>query len=502
MISKEIKFLLTHSSIYGLGTIVSQLVAFLMLPIYTRYLTPKDYGVLELINITTGIVGIVVTIGIARALSRFYYEFNDIKDQNRVVSTTYITYASIALCCVLFLLSLTDYFANIILDSGVYSYYFKITFINLVLGGLIDIGLMYLRIIKKPFIFISITISRLIMLISLNIVFIVFLKKGVLGIFYSTLITRIIYSSLITISILWKTRLQYSFILSIDMLKFSLPLIPATLFNTLINQSDKYFIRYFFTIADTGIYSLARKLGNTIHLLLTMPFITAYMPRRFEIMKKADAKLIYAKVFKYSIALSVFVGLAISILVPEILVLMTTPEFYAAGKYVPLIVFSMIIFAFRYHFEFGIMWSKKTKYYAYINFFTAIFNLLVNIILIPKYGLWGGVWSSVIVLTVHSFITYFVSNKLYPIDYEFNSVFKLFLIAILFYFISLFINTQNLVLNCAIKSMMVIIFPFATILLKVFSHQELEKLKDILDNISVKYIFLKRPIHIVTSLIK
>ena len=329
MISKEIKFLLTHSSIYGLGTIVSQLVAFLMLPIYTRYLTPKDYGVLELINITTGIVGIVVTIGIARALSRFYYEFDDIKDQNRVVSTTYITYASIALCCVLFLLSLTDYFANIILDSEVYSYYFKITFINLVLGGLIDIGLMYLRIIKKPFIFISITISRLIMLISLNIVFIVFLKKGVLGIFYSTLITRIIYSVLITISILWKTRLKYSFILSIDMLKFSLPLIPATLFNALINQSDKYFIRYFFTIADTGIYSLARKLGNTIHLLLTMPFITAYMPRRFEIMNKPDAKLIYAKVFKYSIALSVFVGLAISILVPEILVLMTTPEFYA-----------------------------------------------------------------------------------------------------------------------------------------------------------------------------
>ena len=272
------------------------------------------------------------------------------------------------------LLTLTGFLATIILDSNIYSYYFKISFINLALGGLIDIGLMYLRITKKPIIYISITISRLIMLLSLNILFIVFLKKGVLGIFYSTLITRIIFATVMTVAILFKTKLRFSFALSIDMLKFSLPLIPAALANTLINQSDKYFIRYFFTIADTGIYSLARKLGNTIHLLLTMPFMMAYMPRRFEIMNNPEAQQIYAKVFKYYCAITIFAGLAISMLIPEILVIMTTPQFYAAGKYVPLIVLSMIIFGFKYHFEFGILWSKKTKYYAYINISTAILN--------------------------------------------------------------------------------------------------------------------------------
>ena len=210
MIAKEIKFLFTHSSIYGVGTIVSQLVAFIMLPVYTRFLTPKDYGILELINITTGIIGIVVTIGIARALSRFYYEFETLREQNKVVSTTYITYASIALCCILLLLNLTDFFSAIILDSKKYSYFFKINFINLALGGLIDIGLMYLRITKKPFVYISITITRLVMLLSLNILFIVFLRKGVLGIFYSTLITRILFSAIITVGILLRTNLRFS----------------------------------------------------------------------------------------------------------------------------------------------------------------------------------------------------------------------------------------------------------------------------------------------------
>ena len=83
MISGEVKFLLTHSSIYGLGNVVSQLVAFVLLPLYTRYLTPKDYGVLEAVDISTGIIGIVVTMGIARALSRFYYEKEEGKARKR-----------------------------------------------------------------------------------------------------------------------------------------------------------------------------------------------------------------------------------------------------------------------------------------------------------------------------------------------------------------------------------------------------------------------------------
>lgn len=502
MISKEIKFLLTHSSIYGLGTVVSQMVAFLLLPVYTRYLTPKDYGVIELIEITSGIVAIVVTVGIARALSRFYYESNDTEKQNRVVSTTYITYLTIATCSTLLLLSLTDLFALTILDSGIYSYYFKISFINLMVGGLIDIGLMYLRIIKKPFIYISITITRLIMMISLNIVFVVFLKQGVLGILYSGLISRVVYAIVITIPILVKTNLRFSFILSKNMLKFSLPLIPASLANTLVQQSDKYFIRYFFTIADTGIYSLANKLGNTIHLLITMPFMMAFMPRRFEIMNKPDAKLIYAQVFKSYCVLTIFIGLALSMLIPEIMVIMTTPDFYSAGKYVPLIVLSMIMYSFQYHFEFGILWSKKTKYYAYINISTACLNIITNIILIPLYGLWGGALSSTIILTIQSFSIYFISQKLYPISYGLKNIFRLLLLACIFYYISLFVATHSLALNTAIKGLMLLIFPFMIIYTRVLSHEEIKKVRDILNRIALSNLYLKKPIQLVSVLIK
>ena len=154
MISKEIKFLLTHSSIYGLGTVVSQLVAFLLLPVYTRYLTPTDYGVLETIGVSSGIIGLVVTVGIARALSRFYYESEKETERNKVVSTTYITYSAIACLALPLLFLLSDPLATVLFKSGHYGFFFIISFTSLILGGLVDIGIMYLRLIKKPFVFI------------------------------------------------------------------------------------------------------------------------------------------------------------------------------------------------------------------------------------------------------------------------------------------------------------------------------------------------------------
>ena len=153
--------------------------------------------------------------------------------------------------------------------------------------------MLYLRLIKKPAIFISITIIRLILLISLNILFIVYYRIGVLGILYSSLIVKILFAVILTGSIFWKIKAKFSFGISWDLLKYGLPMIPSNLANSAVKQSDKYFVLYLISIGDMGIYSLALKLGNAIHSLLTIPFNMAYIPRRFEIMKRDDAKELY-----------------------------------------------------------------------------------------------------------------------------------------------------------------------------------------------------------------
>jgi O-antigen/teichoic acid export membrane protein len=477
MISKEIKFLLTHSSIYGLGTVVSRLVSFVLLPLYTRYLTPTDYGVLQTIDVSSGIIGIVVTVGIARALSRFYYESEEVTERNRVVSTTYITYAVVACLIAPFLFSICDLLATILFQSQHYGYFFRISFATLILSSVVDIGMLYLRLIKKSFVFITITISRLILSISFNIFFIVHLQMGVLGILYSALIVSSLSALLITTGILWKTRLNFSFNVSWHMLKYSLPMIPSNLGSAAVKQSDKYFVLYFLTIADMGIYSLALKLGNAIHSLLTVPFTLAYIPRRFEIMNRNDAREIYSKIFTYYIFFIVYIGLALSILIPEILQIMVTPKFLRAGAIVPLVVLSMIIFGCHSHFDFGILQSKKTKYLAYISLICAIIQVGLNFVLIPTYGLYGAVYASIISLGTQAFLLYFISKKLYRIEYEFGRILKYILLAFIFYGISTQIQTGILLFNIGIKLLLLALFPLAVFLLRILSPLETSKIR-------------------------
>ena len=476
---KELKFLLTHSSIYGLGTIIAQAVAFFMLPLYTRYLTPQDYGVLELIDTTNMLIGIVMTLGIARGMSRFYYEKEEIKYKNCVVSTTYIIVGGLSLLLLPLLLFSSGALSEIIFSSETYAQYFMISFISLFFGTGLDIGLIYLRLEKKSLYFITLSITRLIVLVSLNIFFIVFLQMGVLGILLSTLITRIAYTSVVTGAILWRTRLSFSRQIAENLIKFSLPLIPSNFANTCIKQSDKYFVLYFFTIADAGIYSLTLKLGNVMHLLLTIPFIMSYVPRRFEIMKQDGANQVYKQVYTYYSFLFIFLGLTLSVFVPEILKIMITEKFYEAGRYIPLVVLSMFLLGSQYHFDFGILYSKKTKYLAYINIIIAVLHLLLNYILISKYGIWGAIWASTIILGGQALMYLYVSNRFFKIDYELLRVMKFLVVALFYYFFLKCINFQVIYINILLKILLLSTFPFISILLRIISGEEVEMIKKI-----------------------
>lgn len=477
MISSEIKFLLTHSSIYGLGTMISRVTSLLLLPLYTRYLTPSDYGVLSTIEITSGLIGIVVTIGIALGLSRFFYESDNIKDRNLVVSTTFLVYAVVAMLALPFLFLSTKTFSLILFGKVDYWNLFAISFFTLIIQGVNDIGVMYLRLLKKSTVFILITISRLLFIILLNIVFIVHFQMGILGILYSSLIISLLYGLTLTFFILWRTKIKYSHQLAIDMLKYSIPIIPSRLAETLVKQSDKYFVLHFFSTAQLGIYSLSLKIGNSVHDLLTVPFNMAYIPRRFEIMQRADAKSIYARIFTYYMFLMINVGLAISMFIPEILRLLVTPEFFEAARYIPLVVFSMIIFGSHRHLEFGILYSKKTKFLAYINVTTSIVNLLLNYLFIQNFALWGAIISSIVALSIQAFAFYYFSTKHYAIKYEFSRIIKVCILAIAFYLGSTQINFTFVLINVIIKIGLFIMFFLSFFYMRILTIEEKKSIK-------------------------
>ena len=88
-VASELKVISRHSSIYGLSNILNRIVSFILLPVYTHYLTPADYGLMDLLYFTTAFIGMVLEMGINSAVSRFYFESEDQKKRNLIISTAF-----------------------------------------------------------------------------------------------------------------------------------------------------------------------------------------------------------------------------------------------------------------------------------------------------------------------------------------------------------------------------------------------------------------------------
>jgi len=458
MIKNELKFLLKHTSIYGLGTVVGQAVSFLLLPLYTRYLTPADYGIMALVNATMGLIGVVVGLGINNAMSRFYFDFDDPKDRNKVISTVYIITFFIAIFfSPLFYLS-SNILSSLLFHSDKYNLLFFIASISLLLGMIVNVCVDYMRIIAASTKYVIISFVRMFLIIGLNIWFIVILKTGVIGIFYSSLIGVSIFVIVLSIDLLKKIGIGFSFKLAREMISYSFPLIFSNIFRVIVNESDKYFINYFFSPFETGIFSLAQKIGISLHTLVTSPFLQTYLPRRFEIMNQEDAKHTYAKVSLYFFLGISTIGLVLSVFSPEIIQIMTVSDYYTASKYIPFIICSVIIFGMKYHFQIGIMIKKQTKLIAYINGISSAVNIILNCFLIERFGIWGAVITVNISYAIITILDYFWSQKIYRIDYDFRQMAKILCLTSITYFLSTLVIMDSIVESILIKTGIVALY--------------------------------------------
>jgi len=482
MLIKELRFLLSHSAIYGIGTVITQLVGFVMLPVYTRYLTPADYGILELITVTNSVLGILISVGVASAIIRFYYDYDDAQYRNSVISTSAILYLISGLLAAVVLFNIVGSISYLVIGSEEYAGYFRIAFTYLLISGFGNIADTYFRVNKRAGLYVTLSILRLISLLSLNIYFVVIAKAGVVGILYSQMLTFLAFSMIVMIPILWRTGLRFSTTLAKDILKFSLPLVPSNILRIVINESDRVFIRVLLSVADTGIFGLALKLGNGILMLVAYPFNLAFMQRRFEIIRRADANITFTRVFTYFSLLIFFLGLGLSIFAKQIVIVMTTPTFYRAGTFVPFIVLYCVIFSFRFHFDFGIFWSKKTYYEVYINMVIVIINLACNYFFIKSFGLFGAVYSKCLTHTFHTILVYVVGSRLYKIEYEFKRVAKAFAIAIVFYVFSMFIDSGYLIADVFMKLTLLLSYPVVLYLFNLVTREEATKIKHVIAN--------------------
>lgn len=463
----QLRFLLTHSTIYGVGTILSKAVAFLMLPLYTSYLDPSDYGLLELTETTLGMIGMVAGLGITAAMTRFYFDYDSEVDRNRVVSTVYVTTALVAAIVVAATVSLSAPLARVVFGTDSYVQLLYVGTAAMGMGVLLDVFLTYLRIRRRPALYLSFSVANLLLSVSLNVYFLAALHKGVLGILYASLISKVLLAIPSAIALLWRTKLVFDTSMARRMLRYSLPLIPSEIANTVVSYSDRFFINHMVSTFATGIYGLAQKLGGVLHVLVTSPFIMAFLPARFEMAKQENAPRLFGLVFDAYMIVMVTLTLALSVFADPVVRLAAGPEFMEARRYVPAVAAATLLMGLKYHFQFGVLYSKKTQYVLYVNLVSLAIQLIGNFVLIRWLGLWGAIVAFSCATLANVSLYLWLSQREYRIEYNFGKNLLLVGLAVATFAITCAWHSTSLWIDLLWRSGTLIAFGAAVVLLGI-----------------------------------
>lgn len=484
----EIRKLIRHTSVYGIGNLIGKIAGFLLIPFYTHYLKPAEYGTLELLDLSLALITMLLNVWAAAPLIRFYYEYDDEREKRKVVSTALLTATAGATVLTCTGLIFSKDLSSLLLKSPNFSYYVRLIVVCFFLSVINSVAWSYLRARQRSAFIVLLNFISLVLMLSLNIYFIAVLHLGVLGVLYSGLLANYLLNAVI---ILFVTIREVGLAFDIRKLRafavFGAPLIFTNIGAFILNFSDRFFLQHYSTMSIVGIYALGYKFGFMLSFLLIQPFNMIWCARMYEIAKKPDGREMFAKFATYFCLILAVGVLAMSVVIKDIIRIMAAPDFSAAYQIVPVIGFSYLFQGMGNYFQTGIFIQKKTIYMGIIGVVGTISNLLLNFILVPRYASMGAAWATALSFLMMAILAYGFSQKIYPIPYRIWKLCMPVVVAVVLYLGSTQVVIATPFLSVTIKLLFVPIFLAALYLLGFLERREIEKFKSVLSVLLARY---------------
>lgn len=381
--------LFMHSAVYWVGVMVSKMIGFMLIPIYTHHLTPADYGTLELIALATDVTALVLGVRIGSAVFRFYHAADSDADRRRVVTTAVYAMIGLAAVCMIALCLASGIFSRVLFDGPRMTTAFQVMFAATFLGLVMEVGLVYIRIRERSVLFVAIVWTQLLVMLSLNIYFIVFLELGVLGALLGPLFANILVCPPLVIWVLRQVRGRFDPAWLWRMVAYSAPLIPAALGLFVLHFGDRFFLNHYVGLAEVGVYAIAYKFGFLISQVIAYPFSLIWGSRLHVYYRDPKRDRLFNQTLSGFAFFLVGGALGISLFIPEVLRVMTPAAYWAAAPLVPVIAGAYVFGGLNQLANAPMYTESRTGLVAIISLGAAAVNLLLNLVLIPAFGVWG-----------------------------------------------------------------------------------------------------------------
>lgn len=427
MLKNRLRDLAKDSSIYGLAKVGGQAIGFFLIPLYTHYLTPEDYGILNILGTVSVSLGIFITFGLDAATYRFVGLAQTNEDAAAYLGTArWLNIVGVFIFTVSALTAIRP-LTRLLLTAQAPSIFLLIIIGTSVCGSISSISRSYLRIKRRAK---SIALASVInVLVSLTTVFllVVVFQKGVIGALLGNLVGAM--ASSITIFILSRDsaerKVHYSLVP--DLIRYAGVVLPAKLLVLVIPLYSQWSVKTLLNLDELGLYAIALKFTMPLTLGLTM-FQQAYAPYKFEILKSdEDPSNTFSNIMNIWLSFFGVAVIVISFLGPIGIRLLTPSIFHNGANYIFTIALIPLAQGFYFMCSAGQELSKSPIWRPVISLIGLTTFLLINRRMIECYEINGAAMSIVISWMIMAKCNLIYSYIIYPINYQWSKIMFIFL---------------------------------------------------------------------------
>jgi len=420
-----------NSLIYLIGSIFNAASGLISIPLITHILTTAQFGVYDILLRIANIVLIASFLGCRQSYVRFFYQERNEEWQKTLTGTMTIFMLSSSLVMFFVMLVMKDTVFELFLTREALPVHYYLMLVWVPLDLFFNLGMLYLMIREKAVSYVTTNIFRTVFYLLLVYLALYHADLEVKGLFIANIAaTGSVALWFLVLFISW-SRLSFSRTILKDLLRFGLPIIPAAGLTYVLTSADRFFLSYFGSMSQVGIYALAAKVSFMAILFIQEPFTKIWSPLVFKAYQEPGGRETITRTFELFIIMNIIAVLALSVLAPFYLPFLAAAEYMKAVVVIPMCACAASLYAVACMADVGISISKKTEYKSLTYGIAAAGMVTANFLLVPRFGIYGCAVASIVGFFLLLLTSVIISNRFYYLPVRWNKMVFMLLMMLL-----------------------------------------------------------------------
>ncbi|UCD38297.1 MAG: oligosaccharide flippase family protein [Fidelibacterota bacterium] len=471
------------SLVYVVGDALSKGIAFLLIPIYTRNMTPAEYGIWAICLTVVAFLTPLVSLGLTGAVTRYYVDFDNEQERKKFIGTVFLFLVVIGGTVMVILDRTGDVLFAAIFRDVPFHPYLRLTLWTSYFTLLGTIPIAVLRIQEKAVTYSFLMYGTSILKVVLAVYLVVVAQRGLLGavegMFWATAIFLPIYIGVVlrNATVGWKSAWM------LQALAFSLPLVPHTLAHWALRLSDRIILERFANLGELGIYSLGYQIIGIVSIVLT-GMNNAWVPFLLKNYTRPDAKAFIGRLSTYFVLVTVIITIGALLFGRYLVYIFADPEYYSAVTVMFPVALGHLFLGLYFVPVNYLFIAKRTRGIALATGTGAVVNVLANLWLVPRYGMVAAAWNTALAYLIMFAAVTMMARPLRVATIERQRVVLVLLIAAGMMVVDALLSSEPLWLPFILRAVLFVSLPLLLYVVGFYNLEEQSTLRKWMGRIS------------------